>query len=224
MPWLTNKETGGHFNTDWLEDEKTKNKQIAENKKQADERNNVLTKDEEDALSYWKGGENGRGYVKIRNAALGKVDDPKIKKLAEDFKSAVSKAPSAEGQTLVRVSGDWRIPGKGKPEVGMEFSLRQFESFSKAPEKDYDRLVEHLGQHDNEEIVFRIKGTSNFKDISSYSKNTGGTGIEKEVLAVSSSNYRITKITPIKEEGTWLNPEGKQKYIMVDIEESKKRN
>ena len=39
MPWLTNKETGGHFNTDWLEDEKTKNKQIAENKKQADAKN-----------------------------------------------------------------------------------------------------------------------------------------------------------------------------------------
>lgn len=39
MAWLTNKDTGGHFNTDWLEEEKTKNKQIAENKKQADAKN-----------------------------------------------------------------------------------------------------------------------------------------------------------------------------------------
>lgn len=34
MPWITTK-TGKHINTDWLEEEKTKNKQIAESKKQA---------------------------------------------------------------------------------------------------------------------------------------------------------------------------------------------
>lgn len=39
MAWLTNKDTGGVFNTDWLEEEKTKNKQIAANKAEADTRN-----------------------------------------------------------------------------------------------------------------------------------------------------------------------------------------
>ena len=38
--WLTNKETGAHFNTDWLdEDNKKKERQIANNKKQADRMN-----------------------------------------------------------------------------------------------------------------------------------------------------------------------------------------
>ena len=40
MPWYTNKETGGKFNTDWLdEDEKQKDRQIAENAKEADRLN-----------------------------------------------------------------------------------------------------------------------------------------------------------------------------------------
>ena len=37
MPWLTNKKTGKPFNTDWIdEDTKQKDRQIAENEKQAD--------------------------------------------------------------------------------------------------------------------------------------------------------------------------------------------
>ena len=37
--WLTNKETGAHFNTDWFDE---KERQIAENKKQADKLNGKL--------------------------------------------------------------------------------------------------------------------------------------------------------------------------------------
>lgn len=37
--WLTNKETGGVFNTDWAD----KDRQIAENKKQADEKNHTMS-------------------------------------------------------------------------------------------------------------------------------------------------------------------------------------
>lgn len=37
MTWLTNKKTGARFNTDWLDkDEQTKNRQIADNNKEAD--------------------------------------------------------------------------------------------------------------------------------------------------------------------------------------------
>lgn len=39
MPWFTNKETGGHFNTDWIDEEKTKERQINANKEQAAVRN-----------------------------------------------------------------------------------------------------------------------------------------------------------------------------------------
>lgn len=50
MPWLTNKETGGHFNTDWLEEEeRTKYRQIASNKQEADALNNKSIQYEENA-------------------------------------------------------------------------------------------------------------------------------------------------------------------------------
>ena len=56
--WLTNKETGGKFNTDWInEEESKKQKQIASNKKQADKLNNKMpSKFEEHAEEYVAGG------------------------------------------------------------------------------------------------------------------------------------------------------------------------
>lgn len=56
--WLTNKETGGKFNTDWInEEESKKQKQIANNKKQADKLNNKMpSKFEEHAEEYVAGG------------------------------------------------------------------------------------------------------------------------------------------------------------------------
>lgn len=55
--WLTNKETGGHFNTDWVD----KDKQIADNKKEADERNGTQLADAIKAYSA-KGGQYASKY------------------------------------------------------------------------------------------------------------------------------------------------------------------
>lgn len=189
-----------------------------------DENSTVLSSREENAINYWKGGKNGRGYVDIRAVANGgKSDTDNINNITKDFESAVDKAPSAKGETLVRVAGDWRIPGQGEPKVGQEFKMRKFESFSKSSEKDYDNLVATLGQGMKEEILFRVKATDNFKDISKFGKNNIGVASEHEVVTNSAANYKVTKITPARTEGTWVNPQGEQKYLIVDIEELNKK-
>lgn len=177
-----------------------------------------LTEIEEDAINYWKGGNNGRAYADIRAEANGiDTNNADAKRLLPTFESAVSKAPDVEGETVVRVAGDWRIPGLGEPQIGQEFTLPKYESFSKASEKNYDALMDSLGQGMSNEILFRIKADDTFKDISNLGHATGGTAIEAEVVTSDKSKYEVIGITPVNTEGTWLNPEGTQKYIIVDI-------
>ena len=69
--WLTNKETGGVFNTDWAD----KERQIAENKRQADERN---SKKDDDKFKFKEGDTpktlDKKGRYKVQKIAL---DDSK---------------------------------------------------------------------------------------------------------------------------------------------------
>lgn len=78
MAWLTNKETGGVFNTDWMKEEETKEKQIAKNKEEADKRNSKkgdtpkYTKRSEG--SYVLGDPNKMGpKINIQRSPVGRI-------------------------------------------------------------------------------------------------------------------------------------------------------
>lgn len=184
-----------------------------------------LSSDEMDAVAYWKGGMDGFGYANIRAVVNGREAPAvrelknnglterseelrrKLDKLSKDFQSAIKKAPTADGKDQIRVTGSYVIPGVGKPEIGAEFTLEALTSFSTAPDDSREEIVRKFGAEG--QIVFHMRGTTDFRDISKIADTVGGTGNEAEVVSEKPMRYRVTGIEERNYGGEYVDWLGK---------------
>ena len=185
-----------------------------------------ISDNESGAVRYWKEGNSGYGYADIRSIAnghpaptvtklrdkdLGEIADhyeKKLKEIEHDFSSAVSKAPSADGKSLVRVTANYNAPS-----VGDSVTFGKYTSFSSEPN---DLLYERFSYPGT--VVYNLTGTSNFKDISKIGDAT--TDSENEVVNEKASSFKVASVKEcvIGGEETWLGTVGGHKVTLVTLE------
>lgn len=197
-----------------------------------------LSQTEKDSISFWKTGNNGHGYADIRailngreapsvekQRSLGNVqhaEDLKtqLNKIASEFESAVAKCPSADGEELIRITGSYNVPGLGKPELGAEFNLGKYESFSATEGDARESLIDKFGGEG--QVVLRIKGTTDFKNINKMVDDTVETAGERECVNDKELRCKISGIETVNYGGEKSpfsdDMVGGVNVVMVDVE------
>ena len=134
--------------------------------------------------------------------------EKKLKEIEHDFSSAVSKAPSADGKNLVRVTANYNAPS-----VGDSVTFGKYTSFSSEPN---DLLYERFSYPGT--VVYNLTGTSSFKDISKIGDAT--TDSENEVVNEKASSFKVASVKEcvIGGEETWLGTVGGHKVTLVTLE------
>lgn len=185
-----------------------------------------LSDSEEDSISYWKQGNNGWGYADIRAIANGRTapsvkslreagndekashNEAELEKIASDFEKAVSKCPTADQQDLIRLEAHYHIP-----QVGSSIEFEKYTSFSNKPN---DALYDNFGIDGG--VLYRVKGTTNFRDISDIGNH--GTATESEVVNEKPLKFKVASVREevVGGEETWLGIVGGHKFTVVEVE------
>lgn len=185
-----------------------------------------LSDSEEDSISYWKQGNNGWGYADIRAIANGRTapsvkslreagndekashNEAELEKITSDFEKAVSKCPTADQQDLVRLEAHYHIP-----QVGSSIEFEKYTSFSNKPN---DALYDNFGIDGG--VLYRVKGTTNFRDISDIGNH--GTATESEVVNEKPLKFKVASVREevVGGEETWLGIVGGHKFTVVEVE------
>lgn len=173
--WLTNKDTGGVFNTDWLD----KERQIAENKKEADKLNGKLTESELKAIKVYVGMGNEINDLDKDKAQV--LDSTIENKGTVTGNISVYRAMSTKELGYSSIKD---LQNDAKNVIGKSFGTNGFMSTSKTLEGTGGIYAPRTV------IVHYTKSSINGLDISRISERAD----ESEVLFSRNAGYKISSI------------------------------
>lgn len=184
------------------------------------------TEKEKEAVAYWTEGNDGWGYQNIRKLANGypieetpivqeqlKINNnekakylaDRLEEIYKNFNNAVNKSYAPKSEFLYRITPDTNIPT-----VGKSINFEKFTSFTFKPTDSFYNNF----SHGNDTIMYIIKNSDNFADISKIGRDTLNIATQEfEAVSKKSMSYKITGIIDKKING--------KNYKIVSLEYEK---